>query len=171
MRPPMRNHFGRTVAVLAVFQLLLAPTTAAALAGSAIKYSGTQRRHAPVISQMGGDALKDLALSFLKQEAEEEARKEAARKRAEEALAHDAHLKVQAGDFTKAMFKCVAKDDDEMGAEDSEFSLLNIPRLTDSDLAATFHAARSHSSAKRPKDKDTPHFTAKAGTTNLIIGS
>ena len=68
----MRNHFGRTVAVLAVFQLLLAPTTAAALAGSAIKYSGTQRRHAPVISQMGGDALKDLALSFLKQEAEEE---------------------------------------------------------------------------------------------------
>jgi|EP01043_Picozoa_sp_COSAG02_P068935 hypothetical protein len=48
------------------------------------------------------------------QEAEEEARKEAARKRAEEALAHDANLKVQAGDFTKAMFKCVAKDDDEI---------------------------------------------------------
>lgn len=48
------------------------------------------------------------------QEAEEEARKEAARKRAEEALALDAHLKVQAGDFTKAMFKCVAKDDVEI---------------------------------------------------------
>lgn len=43
--------------------------------------------------------------------------------------------------------------------------MLNIPRLTDSDLAATFHTARQRGSAKRPKDKDTPQFTAKAGTT------
>ena len=56
----------------------------------------------------------DAAAVQAQKEAEEQAKRDAAKKRAEDALALTAHLKSQAGGFTQAMFKAGVKDDVEV---------------------------------------------------------